>query len=178
MMNNPYTGTYSIHAEVEAIQPLTLDHENKTVIYGVIEEITGNIVTSVIDVNRGVVVFSVDDDEEEEEIYGQIHEAILEYEATQRKEQALKNIRLDFRCISMNEVGDAESFYNHVDFAQGVAGAIEAFNKLNTKDPSNPHDIPSADWFSRIYYTSEDDGYYFYTVEDLGAVHEEEGENA
>lgn len=86
------------------------------------------------------------------------------------------SIRLNFICISIKEVGDAESFHEDADFVKGVEGAIEAYNKLNTKDPTNPHDVPSADWFSRIYYTNEDDGYYFYTHEDLGASHEEENE--
>lgn len=79
------------------------------------------------------------------------------------------SVRLNFHCISIKEVGDAESFHNDEDFVSGVAGAIEAYNKLYTKDQSNPHDVPSADWWKTIYYTNEDDGYYFYTKEDLDA---------
>lgn len=167
-----YKGNYTIHAEVEARQLVTLSHEEQLVKYGEIEEIISNSATHVIDETTGNIIASIDGEVDDETLYEELDRAIREHEKQDVAETI--SVRTNFKCISMKDVGDAESFHEDVDFAKGVAGAIEAFNKLMTKDPTNPYDVPSADWFTNIYYTNEDDGYYFYTQEDLDAAHEGE----
>lgn len=74
-------------------------------------------------------------------------------------------VRLNFQCISIKDVGEAESSTHSESFIEGVKSAIEIYNRQYGKNYEAGH--PSEDWYKTIYYTNEDDGYYFYFEEDL-----------
>jgi hypothetical protein len=64
---------------------------------------------------------------------------------------------------------DVESFAYGETFIEGVQDLIDTINR---KDEA-PWDS-SGEWFKTYYYTCEDEGYYFYTEEDMDYEGEED----
>lgn len=75
------------------------------------------------------------------------------------------SVRFNLECVSIKYVpADVESFAYGESFTEGVEDLIRM---INFHDNINSPVESSGDWFKTYYYTNEDEGYYFYTQEDM-----------